>query len=245
VRTVSHTRASITVLTWNVQGLAGIDAVRIARWLRDLQADVVLLQEVQARQLRAIAAAGGYGQHVWRFKHWPVKRPAEGHGILADRPIAVLRTQVLSRGEPRWGWRRRIALHASVDTRPAPTPVVCTHLGAGVPEGERVRQACAVMDAAIRSAVIGGDLNAHPGSPTLEAFAAEGWVDAWSRAHPELPEPMTNWHGGRNHPPNQRLDYLLIPPGWQVEHVSVPGDWQAIAALSDHAPVVARLRVGA
>lgn len=235
----------LTVVTWNAQGSHGIDVARAADALAAFGPDVVLLQEIQRRQLAALGAALSMGGVCWRFKHWPVRVPAEGLGILARAPVESARTQVLAhRWEP-WNWRRRVALHATVRVGGRTARVVDVHLGAGVDHAERTRQARALLEQAGGADVVAGDLNAEPASRELAAFGDAGWEDAEARHRPAgVPGPSTNWAPGpRTAPPTQRLDYLLVRAGTEVLDASVPGDWERWAGLSDHVPVVARLAI--
>ena len=74
---------ALTVVTWNLQGRAGLDAAAVAGVLTRFGADVVALQEVQRGQARAVSDRLGADWHgVWGFKHWPVVTRPEGlrHG---------------------------------------------------------------------------------------------------------------------------------------------------------------------
>jgi endonuclease/exonuclease/phosphatase family metal-dependent hydrolase len=233
---------SVTVVTWNAQGSRGVDLQAATSALADLGPDVVLLQEIQRAQLRSLATALGM-QGRWRFKHWGVKVPAEGLGVLTRGRIVGLRLQVLAHRWAFWNWRRRVAIHVTIERAGVRTQMVDVHLGAGVTAEERVRQAEALLATAPPAVLIAGDLNAEPESRELATFATAGWRDAERRRHPDVRRPSTNWApGGRTAPPTQRLDYLLVRDGTQVEDAFVPDDWERWAALSDHVPVVARLR---
>jgi endonuclease/exonuclease/phosphatase family metal-dependent hydrolase len=236
-------QAGLTVVTWNAQGSRGMDTALAADALAALRPDLVLFQEIQRRQLGALRVALSMIDARWRFKHWPVRVPAEGLGILARHPVVEARTQVLAHRWQFWNWRRRIALHATVRVGERTVRVVDVHLGAGVDHDERTRQARAVLDHARGVAIIGGDLNAEPGSRELDAFAAAGWSDAETRhRNAGVRTPSTNWvPGPRTAAPTQRLDYVLVRDTTDVLDACVPGDWERWAVLSDHLPVVTRL----
>jgi endonuclease/exonuclease/phosphatase family metal-dependent hydrolase len=233
--------AEITVVTWNAQGSKRPDPAAMAAALAAFEPDVVLLQEVQRHQLRAVAASTGWSG-AWRFKHWGVRIPPEGLGLLVRGTITTVHTQVLAHPYGWWNWRRRIAVHATLTVAGRSIAVVDTHLGAGVPPEERVRQGAALLAAAGAPIVIAGDLNAEPGSAELHAFRDAGWWDAERRFRSDVTRPSTNWASGpRTSPPTQRLDYLLVRDSTAVVDAFVPEDWERWAALSDHVPVVARL----
>ncbi len=220
-------------MTWNLQGRERPDLVAVAEWLKARDPDVVLLQEVQRGQARRLGRLLGC-QVAWRYKHWPVVVPAEGLAVLSTRPQSAISGRVLARRWAWWSWKRRVAIGATV----AGIRVVSTHLGAGVGDGERARQADLVA-AMAPDGVVAGDLNTAPGSIVLERFASFGLRDAWAERHPGDPGP-TNWSPGpRNAPPTQRLDYVLVARGLRVEDVERPADPVALGAISDHLPVTA------
>ncbi len=235
-------RAGLTVVSWNAQGSQGMNVPAVADALARFDADVVLLQEIQRRQLGALRRAGSWVDARWRFKHWPVRIPAEGLGVLSRLALVDVHVQMLARALQFWSWRRRIALHVGVPRDGTMLRFVDVHLGAGVTPEERTRQARAVLAHSPDAAVVGGDLNAAPGSLELETFARAGHRDAERRRWADRPAPATNWAPGpRTGPPTQRLDYLLVTDDVVVLDAEVPDDWRTWAAWSDHLPVVARL----
>ncbi len=235
--------AGLTVVTWNAQGSHGLDVAAAAAGLAAFDPDIVLMQEVQRRQLGALGRALGAYEARWRFKHWPIKVPAEGLGILSRLTLTDVHVQTLAQRWRLWDWRRRIAVHASVVIGEGSVAVVDVHLGAGVTMEERVRQAEDVMAHSTKDSIIAGDLNGRPSSAVLAACARQGWRDAEHRIRSESECPATNWEpGARTAPPTQRLDYLLVGNAIRVEDAFVPDDWSYWAKLSDHVPVVARLR---
>jgi endonuclease/exonuclease/phosphatase family metal-dependent hydrolase len=238
-------QAGLTVVTWNAQGSRGINIALAADAIAELTPDLVVLQEIQRRQLGALRVAMSMIDARWRFKHWPVRVPAEGLGILARYPVADAHVRVLARRWAFWSWQRRIALHATLNLGDRVVRVADVHLGAGVGGDERTRQARVVLDHVRGVDIVAGDLNAAPGSAELDAFGAAGWTDAELRARVGDPRaPATNWApGARTAAPTQRLDYLLVRDTTEVLSAYVPDDWERWAVLSDHLPVVARLAI--
>ena len=225
------------ILTWNLQGRERPDLAEVAAVICGSSPDIVLLQEVQRRQARRIASHLGWARS-WRFKHWPLVFPAEGLAVLAPRPPTAVQRIVLAHGAAFWSWKRRIALAATVSGPDGVITVVDTHLGAGVGDAERTRQALLVAGA---GEVVAGDLNTAPGSAVTDALEAAGLRDAWAEARPGEPGP-TNWAPGpRTGPPTQRLDYVFVSPAWSVVVAEVPsiGDpgFERYGSLSDHLPV--------
>jgi endonuclease/exonuclease/phosphatase family metal-dependent hydrolase len=236
-------QAGLTVVSWNAQGSRGLNVALAADALHEFTPDIVLLQEIQRRQLGALRVALGTVDARWRFKHWPVRAPAEGLGLLARHPVGDARSQVLAHRWRFWDWRRRVAIHATLRVGDATVRVTDVHLGAGVTHDERARQARDLLDGAYGATVIAGDLNAEPGTPELAVFGVAGWTDAESRVRAAgVARPATNWAPGpRDAAPTQRLDYVLVRDTTPVLEALVPADWARWAALSDHLPVVARI----
>ncbi|HAS13419.1 MAG TPA: hypothetical protein DCS55_23380 [Acidimicrobiaceae bacterium] len=234
------------ILTWNVQGRARPDLESLATVIADSLPDLVALQEVQRAQARWLATRLGWSL-VWRCKHWPLVAPAEGLALLSPSPAEDVATVHLAHPYRVWSWRRRIAVRATVVGADGPLVVVAVHLGAGVGDAERARQAELAVGllgagpAPVGRGCVVGDLNTHPGSEVLAAFAAHGLRDAWGELHPDEQGP-TNWSSTRrDRPPDQRLDYALIGGGLEVVDVAVPDaaepGFERYAALSDHLPV--------
>jgi endonuclease/exonuclease/phosphatase family metal-dependent hydrolase len=240
----------VRILTWNLQGREGPDLEQVAAHVEAVGADVVALQEVTRRQARRLSARLGWSV-AWRFKHWSVVVPAEGLALLARDAVGDVTTTHLAHRFRPWSWRRRIAVSAALDTPAGPLGVVTVHLGAGVGDAERARQAVGAIEAlaatGMRHGVVAGDLNTHPGSPVLAAFRTGGLRDAWEDARPGEPGP-TNWRPGpRDAPPTQRLDYVLVTDGLAVAAADVPGageeGFERFAGLSDHLPVTVSVEV--
>lgn len=233
--------AMFRITTWNLQGRERPDLDAVAAELLRIAPDVVLLQEVQEQQASFLGDRLGWSVE-WRLKHRPVVVPAEGLAVLAPQPLVDPQRIVLA-AAPFWSSRRRIAVAATVEADGAPVRVVSTHLGAGVGDDERARQATIVADAA-GGGIIGGDLNTEPGSVVLRAFEARGYRDAWAAVRPD-PGP-TNWGPGpRDGAPTKRLDYVLRGPGWSVVGAEVPAHdepgFERFPALSDHLPLTVTL----
>jgi endonuclease/exonuclease/phosphatase family metal-dependent hydrolase len=238
------------VLTWNLQGRERPDLDQVAAHVEAVGADVVSLQEVTRRQARRLAACLGWSVE-WRFKHWSVVVPAEGLALLSPHPVHGPTTTHLAHRYRPWSWRRRIAVAATVVVPDGPLGVVVVHLGAGVGDEERTRQArlaiAALGATGAPQGVVAGDLNTHPGAPVLAALESSALRDAWAQARPGEAGP-TNWRPGpRDRPPTQRLDYVMVTAGLDVVAAEVPGagdaDLDRFAALSDHLPVAVAVSV--
>jgi len=242
----------LRVTTWNLQGREHPDLAVVAEVLAEHGSDVVLLQEVQHRQAKSLAQHLGWTGVTWKLKHWPLVIPAEGLAVLTREPVDHATVRVLARRWTFWSSHRRIALAVDVPIRqPADADrlrVVDTHLGAGVGDTERMRQATlvAALAADRPRSVIGGDLNTAPGSEVLRTLGTAGHRDAWDSHRGTEPGP-TNWRPGpRDAAPVQRLDYLFVGPGVELVDVTVPEHGTAgfgrFGPLSDHLPVTATVR---
>ncbi|MFP5320349.1 MAG: endonuclease/exonuclease/phosphatase family protein [Acidimicrobiia bacterium] len=233
------------VLTWNLQGRERPDLDAVADVVRAAHADVVALQEVQRRQARRLAAGLGWWVD-WRFKHWSIVVPPEGLALLAPAPLAEVERAHLAHRWRFWSHRRRIAVAGTLGTAEGRLRVVGTHLGAGVGDDERVRQARLTVGAVDGTGAVVGDLNTHPGSTVLGAYAEAGLRDAWDDARPGEPGP-TNWRPGpRDAAPTQRLDYVLVTDDLEVVAAELPAAGEPgfgrFGELSDHLPLLAELR---
>ena len=234
--------AGLTVVTWNAQGSQGLDIDAAANALAQFEPHLVILQEVQHRQVGALRAAMHATDARWRFKHWPVRVPAEGLGLISKFPLRSVRSHRLAHPWEAWNWRRRIAVRAEIEVAGRVVPFIDVHLGAGITEVERLRQIGLLLQIAGGTSLIAGDLNAGPDSAELDEFSQFGWRDAERRLHGDAPPSATNWHAGpRVKPPTLRLDYLMVRDRVSVTEAFVPEDWKPWALPSDHLPLVARL----
>ncbi len=235
----------LTVLTWNVQGSKGLDVADVAAIVVAARPDAVLIQEIGRRQATRLARALGMGSVRWCFKHRPPGARAEGLAIISPHDVAEVRSFVLRRA-PRWSWRRRVGLAATVLNAHGAIDVVNVHLSPHDASRDRVLEAQNAVDAMHargRIAIVGGDLNDGPDAPVHEVFRSAGWIDSSSLA-PVGVGVNTAWRRGsrRGRSPDQRLDYILVPDTLDV----VRSEWAVdvdeldrVARLSDHVPVIA------
>jgi endonuclease/exonuclease/phosphatase family metal-dependent hydrolase len=251
--------AVVRVATWNVHDLfdevdrtappGDLDAVpspaaveakleAIAAALRRIDADVVVLQEVEnAAVLGRLAARAGYpearlvdgldprGIDVAALSRFPVERYVSHLG------------EVGSAGRPLWP-RDCVEVHVVAAGRPV--VVVASHLSSalsddGTRRAEQAARLRAIADAARAarpSALVlaGGDLNDAPGSVALAPLLGDGaWRDL-------APPGATTWGSGAS---AERLDYLLAPRADAGTVVAVTvAEGRDVAAASDHRPVV-------
>jgi endonuclease/exonuclease/phosphatase family metal-dependent hydrolase len=113
--------------------------------------------------------------------------------------------------------------------------LVSTHLGLDREQRlHQARQLLKALDGHETTVVIGGDLNAHPGDPAVEALA-ERYVDVWGAAGSDEGLTMPARH------PTARIDYLFASPEARAARAWIAGD----ATMSDHLMVAAELELPA
>jgi endonuclease/exonuclease/phosphatase family metal-dependent hydrolase len=233
----------LEVVTWNIHGSARPDLDAIASRLEGFAADVVALQEVQRGQARALASRLQSVTALWSFKHLPFGNPAEGLAVLGPHRLIDARTVVLSQGAPLWSYRRRIAQLCTLAVEGRVLCLANCHLSSD-DAGDRRAQAGRLVVRLETETIVAGDLNARPGGTLLRRLSRSGLRDAWAALHPDAgdAEGATNW--GRLDPetmPSNRLDYILVPAGFQIVAATVPSavdsDLRAYRRLSDHLPL--------
>ena len=226
----------ITFASYNIHKAVGRDRrrdpERILAVLREIDADVVALQEADMRfgprlgvlPLAAIAAQTGY-------RPVPLSPRQEGlgwHGnaLLVRRDIAVVGAQrvALPMIEPRGAIMTELAV-AGQRLR-----VVGLHLDlSGLRRRQQVRAVIAALAAQpdVVPAVVMGDFNEWRRAGCLRAFGSDWRVLACGRSFPAAR-------------PTGQLDRIVATRAWRVVHAGVHHSPLA-AMASDHLPVVARL----
>lgn len=248
----------VRILTWNVQGSAGLDLDVVAGVVAGADADVLLVQEIQRGQSRRLADACGSVGSRWAFKHWSVVHRPEGMAVLARSPLSTSTAFVLQAAWP-WSWRRRIAIEATVIMDDRPVRFCNVHLSPHELHDRRSEEIDrVVLRRGVVAPIVAGDFNDRPGGPALRQLMAAGWRDAWGEHHPavaadalessdDVVDPgATNWTAGdrTGRPPTQRLDFVFVPPQWSVRSCVVVNDPLGdLARVSDHLPVVAELEL--
>lgn len=211
---------------------------RVAAVLERLDADLVLLVEVETRAvLDRLAAAAGY----------PAARLVDGNdprgidvAVLSRLPLrgyASHAAELAADGRLLWP---RDCVEATAELGGHRIVLVGSHLSSRLSDdgtrrrrqAERLRELADAALAADPEALVlaGGDLNDAPSSPALEPLLRDGaWRDP-------LPPSTTTWGRGAE---AARLDYLLVPAG---SAGAVAAAWSAdggdVALASDHRPVV-------
>lgn len=227
-------RPRVRIASYNIHKCVGTDGVRrperVAQVLREIDPDIVGLQEVDARpgvasdsvQMDYLAQTLGYhaipGPTIYRHDG------TYGNALLTRRPVLDVRQLELTvyRREPRG------AIDADIDVDGEPVRVIATHLG--LLPGERRRQVRALMDAlghrTSRLVILCGDMN--------EWFAV-GRPLRWLHAR------LGRAKGVRTFPaflPIFALDRIWVSPRGSALSVRAHAT-RAARCASDHLPVVA------
>jgi endonuclease/exonuclease/phosphatase family metal-dependent hydrolase len=221
----------MVVATWNVHGCRGSDGrcdpVRVAEVVRELEADVVGLQEIPPELLHAVA------QHAdLTAVAGPTRTDHPGTGgnaLLTRHPVAEVRRHDLSRDgrEPRGMLDVDLAL---VGRR---VRALVTHLGLqGAERRDQVRQLL--------------ELLATDGTPPGGLTVLLGDLNEWLGSGRALRKLRADFAcgGARSFParlPLLSLDRIVVRPAVALQSVRAHGSRLARAA-SDHLPVIGVIR---
>ena len=229
----------ITVMTYNIhhgEGTDGkLDLERIARIIRDQNADLVALQEVDenAERTGKVPQAEELGrltglQHVFG-KAMDFGGGGYGQAILSRWPIKDVQVHQLPQ---RAGREPRILLKATIALREEQLAFCSAHLDHQLEE-VRIEQVNRINEilkpgAAGSALLLAGDFNARPESSSIKSLLGQ-WTDtAGEGAAPTIP-------AGN---PRSRIDYIFVAPqgAWRVIESKVLEE----PIASDHRPVVMR-----
>jgi endonuclease/exonuclease/phosphatase family metal-dependent hydrolase len=241
---------TIRVLTYNI--FAGNDLERrsnlerIAALIAALDADIVLLQEVDrltarsGRTDQAAVLAQFTGMHMVFGRSIDFGGGEYGNAILTRFPVlsshvlpldSLLPASVAADVQ-----EARTLLHVVLETPAGLLHVVNTHLdhraGSAVRPAQALSLLAYIADAvpAGQPLVLGGDLNATPDAVELRALRAR-FTDAWLQCGSG---PGFTFRTDR---PDRRIDYILLSDARCASARVLPD------ALSDHLPVFAEIIV--
>ena len=260
--------ATLRVATWNLWWRHGDWEARqpaILECLRDLDADIVALQEASSRepdQLEWLHAELGY--HVVASPQGVDDRYGVVNGLLSRWPIISSRWEYLDVGDMP---PHRTVLQAIIESPSGALPVVCTHLSHGFDKSElrtrQLRQIAALvaemrLEPDVLPPLLLGDLNAVPEADEIRmltgrgAAAVDGLVfsDVWEHAGsgPGATYAAANPHVTDSAWPERRLDYIMVgwprprPWGNPVDVRLFGTEPSGGVVASDHYGVVAELR---
>lgn len=221
--------ARLRVVTWNMHAALSSSVETVAGVLAGLDADILLLQEVDAftnrsgevDQPRQLAEILGY-EYVFASA-LPWDGGEFGLAILSRLRFAAIERIWLDAAVTS---EQRMGLVATL-CRGAQEIQVVNHHADIFPAGatQNMKQLVAALGGAIGSGlVLGGDLNDEGSSPVIDALVENGMADVVKSYDPSAT------HGGR------RLDYVLAD---SVLAPAVIAGEVVPTTASDHRPVVA------
>ncbi|MFI0445272.1 endonuclease/exonuclease/phosphatase family protein [Actinomadura sp. 6N118] len=233
------TPGQVRVVTYNIHDAVNtkgrLDPEGIAETIEAQKADVVLLQEAS----RGSLLSGTTDVGVWLSRRLGMKLlwgPAAdgqfGNAILTSLPVKKSGTGRMTKGD--WSqirgfvWARLGVGNTSID-------VWSTHLEGGSDQAdERIREVTALLrnwGGAPRT-IIGGDMNAQPGSPEISRLleGSGGSVELRSAARGDA-TPTT--------PDGERIDWIIGTDDLVLDDYRVTR-----SEASDHYPVGVTVRIG-
>lgn len=235
----------LTVLTYNIQIGMGMDKKtdleRTAAVIKSVNPDIVALQEVDRKARRsggfdqAVELARATGMHMV-FGKASVREGIDKDG--GDYGVAILSRFPIQRSQNRQlpytrGFELRAVLEVEFDWplqsgKRIPIRFFDTHFD-NASEPDRIASAKLVNQLAVANesipTILGGDLNARPGTPPLQILSEQWTFAGAGKGMPTFPASA----------PRHEIDYVLYRPArlWKVIEASVVDAPEA----SDHRPV--------
>jgi endonuclease/exonuclease/phosphatase family metal-dependent hydrolase len=234
--------SNLRVVTLNFWGLQPPFEVRMKlaiRQLRELDPDVVCMQEVlpHAGATTAHQLAIALGMHAHYHRAWHGNAGEEGLAILSRTPLLEHAALELPSRNPLDD--QRILLSGRVETKGGPIWVHTTHLNYRLDDGYSREAQVEAIDASIRARgrdttdspqILCGDFNATPDSDEIRflrglttlANRRTHFQDAWLRLHREPergdgPEQGITWSSENEHTRalrsldiDRRIDYVFV-----------------------------------
>lgn len=233
-----------TIMTANVgAGLASDDAIEMA--IREEMPDILGMQELPRAQAIRLQhrLADIYDQGIF------IADGNEGRGLLSRFPIQSSETLEFAAGRPDVVATLDISGHNVTVVVAHPRPQRMTRTGL-LFAFSSLRQMLRLARHAVEAspAVLLGDLNMTPRHPGYRRISQLGLLDAWVEAgmgrgatFPTrfgYPRASGEPKARQKVVPFVRFDYIWCTPG-----ITILGAWLGPDAGSDHAPVLARLRL--
>jgi endonuclease/exonuclease/phosphatase family metal-dependent hydrolase len=237
----------------------------IAQALADVKADVVGLQEDRQdlagasdhRNSQSAQLARDLGSDSAFLPGADGPERGKGNAVLSRHPVRRLEAVPLPPGPgeaARFGPSARDGLYAAIDTPCGLVHLFVVHLTtrggeAQLSEAERLLAQVGRVAERTRvgtngTAIVVGDFNATPNTPTIRLMAAH-FRDAWAAANPGEPGHTMLVHTPRTpDASHMRIDYVFVGPGPEIVRAVLLGtqpDADGFYA-SDHFGVAATLR---
>lgn len=208
----------------------------IAAAVARLQPDVIALQAVRRRaggidQVQALAHATGRAHHYFVAARRD-DTVEDGSAILTHLPMMARDCTHLTYDPNPEDVSPRILLQATLDLgRDRRLTVANGHFSwVAALNARNVEETLRRLAEVDGDAVLVGDFNATPDTPSMRAIAAAGWRDAWHAVHGERDGATFEAPS-----PTLRIDYVWLRGGLtakRIERVSAPAG--AATRLSDH-----------
>lgn len=229
----------VTLNVWNRSGPWPARAALIRRELRELDADIVGLQEIL--ELDARSSGGTVHNQAHEIADGLGYEVVHGAASELGGPTLTMGNALLSRYPVRehHGWQlpgaeetkeTRACLHAVLAAPPGPLHVFVTHLNWKLHHGStRIRQVRDITERIARACPIGngdpppilmGDFNAEPESDEIRYLTGRATIDgrsiyfadAWTYAGsgPGYTFDRRNPYAALAHEPPRRLDYVFV-----------------------------------
>ena len=231
---------SLTLSTFNVHHPRGRNLQKLGAFLHSYAPDIVGLQEISKKSLRALAKT--LGMHfVWSQSAWL------GNGLLSRFPIQDPHTWTLRSKDQ--SVEARSAIRAHISTTLGEICVVATHLD-HIDEDVR-REQWSGVDACPRNVdFVLGDFNAlhlpDYDARTLSNIARVRQQGRWEAPRGDLMREVqaSGWSitpfGSNTSRFDTRIDYVLTNARWRCTHQAFPNTMD----FSDHCAVVVRVTRG-
>jgi endonuclease/exonuclease/phosphatase family metal-dependent hydrolase len=228
----------LTFASYNIHKAVGVDGRRdpdrILAVLREIDADVVALQEVDRRfgERESVLPRQALEEHGWQpapLRMRPASIGWHGNAVLVRKGIEIAGAEAIDL--PRLEPRGAVCAHLLVEGKPL--HVVGMHLDlSGIRRLHQIHAVRAHMKERQGPAVLMGDFNEwSPRGRWVSSFGADWTVLAPGRSFP-------------SRRPLAQLDRIVVSQGWRCEQSCV--HHSALAAVaSDHLPVTARLTLAA
>ena len=237
-----HQKRTITVVTYNIHSALGhgrgVQLATIADELKRWHADIALLQEVDrfrgwtGRVDMPSVLAGRLG-FAWTFGDNVSGAGGSQYGtaILSRYPILSSHNTALP--DPP-GTQQRGLLHVRIDVDGSPLSVYNTHLEHSSPTARlaQIRKVVGIVGTDQLPVLLGGDLNATPGSPVL-GVARTALTDTWADVG----------SGEGRTVPKARIDYQLHRSGDRTGTLTPLRAFVLTSRVSDHDALWARYRL--
>lgn len=243
VRLAAEEGPLLRVLSYNIHHGEGVDRKldleRIAGVINSVEPHIVALQEVDQNTQRTgrvdqpAELARLTGLRLAFGGNLRLEGGQYGNAVLSRFPIRRRQNHLLPSLD---GGEQRGVLEVELELPGGQTPLLlyATHLDHRRNDQERLASAKAINALVgqfpARPALLAGDLNDTPESPTLQHFA-RAWTPANQDAQPTIPVAR----------PNRQIDFILFRPAerWKVVEVRVLDE----AIASDHRPILAVLEL--